>query len=91
MTRRDFARATEQWVRDRLKRHLLDDATKSSKSRIKRLRGIDQPQYRRRVDELRVFYDVTDATVELLAIVPKREAAAWLAQLGRRREAKDKP
>ena len=37
-----------------------------------------QPQYRLRVDDIRVFYDVTENTVEVLAIVPKSEASAWL-------------
>jgi hypothetical protein len=27
-----------------------------------------------------VFYDVTEATVEILAIVSKAQAAAWLAE-----------
>jgi mRNA-degrading endonuclease RelE of RelBE toxin-antitoxin system len=53
-----------------------------SKSRIKRLRGLSQPQYRLRVGEVRVFYDVTRETVEVLAIVTKAEAAAWLAEHG---------
>jgi hypothetical protein len=32
------------------------------------------------VEEVRVFYDVSDATVEILAIVAKSEAESWLAQ-----------
>ena len=36
---------------------------------MKRLRGLDQPQYRLRVGEMRVFYDVTETEVEVLAIV----------------------
>jgi mRNA-degrading endonuclease RelE of RelBE toxin-antitoxin system len=50
----------------------------SSKSRIKRLRGIRRPRYRLRIGDIRVFYDVTDKAVEVLAIVPKSQAAAWL-------------
>ena len=53
-----------------------------SKSRIKRLRGLSQPQYRLRVGEVRVFYDVTGTAVEILAIVTKEEAAGWLAEHG---------
>jgi len=34
--------------------------------------------YRLRVDEVRVFYDVTEPSVEVLAIVSKKEAQAWL-------------
>src|SRR6266446_3540091 len=69
-------------VRDAIERHLRHEPTKVSKSRIKRLRGISHPQYRLRVEDVRVFYDVTEATVEVLAIVPKSEADAWLAKAG---------
>jgi mRNA interferase RelE/StbE len=53
-----------------------------SKSRIKRLRGLSQPQYRLRVGGVRVFYDVTSEAVQVLAIVTKAEAARWLAEHG---------
>lgn len=69
-------------VRDVLERHLRHDPTRVSKSRIKRLRGLSQPQYRLRVGEVRVFYDVTGEAVEVLAIVTKAEAAGWLAEHG---------
>ena len=65
-------------VRDRIELHLRHEPTKLSKSRIKRLRGLLRPQYRLRVDEIRVFYDVTASTVEVLAIITKAEARAWL-------------
>ena len=42
-------------------------STKRSKSRIKRLRGLRHPQYRLRIDEIRVFYDVEGDRVEILA------------------------
>src|SRR3972149_7782941 len=70
-------------VRDKIKKHLRHDATKTSRSRIKRLRGLKQPQYRLRVDDIRVFYDVIEEAVEILAIVPKTEAAAWLERYGK--------
>jgi mRNA-degrading endonuclease RelE of RelBE toxin-antitoxin system len=69
-------------VRDALDRHLRHEPTRASKSRIKRLRGLSQPQYRLRVGEVRVFYDVTREAVEILAIVTKAEAARWLAEHG---------
>src|SRR3989338_10878085 len=69
-------------VRDALERHLRYEPTRVSKSRIKRLRGLSQPQYRLRVGEVRVFYDVTREAVEVLAVVTKVEAAGWLAQRG---------
>jgi hypothetical protein len=41
-----------------------------------------QPAERLRVDDIRVFYDVTDETVEILAIISKAEAEARLAKEG---------
>ena len=69
-------------VKEALEIHLRHEPTKISRSRIKRLRGVARPQYRLRVEEVRVFYDVTSSTVEVLAIVPKPEAESWLAQFG---------
>jgi mRNA interferase RelE/StbE len=69
-------------VRTALETHLRHEPRKTSRSRIKRLRGLLRPQYRLRVDEVRVFYDVSGTTVEVLAIVPKSEAESWLAQFG---------
>jgi mRNA interferase RelE/StbE len=62
--------------------HLAHQPTKVSKSRIKRLRGLSQPQYRLRVGDIRVFYDVTESQVQVLAIVTKAEAQSWLDQEG---------
>jgi mRNA interferase RelE/StbE len=67
-------------VREALETHLRHEPTKVSKSRIKRLRGVNRPQYRLRVREVRVFYDVTETTVEVLAIIPKERAEAWLSE-----------
>jgi mRNA-degrading endonuclease RelE of RelBE toxin-antitoxin system len=69
-------------VREALETHLRHEPTKTSRSRIKRLRGMARPQYRLRVEEVRAFYDVSGATVEVLAIVPKLEAESWLARYG---------
>jgi mRNA interferase RelE/StbE len=73
---------TRSAVRDALERHLRHQPEKTSKSRIKRLRGLQRPQFRLRVDEIRVFYDVNATTVEVLAIIDKRQAEAWLADSG---------
>jgi len=69
-------------VRAAFETHLRHEPTKVSRSRIRRLRGLHRPQYRLRVDDVRVFYDVSNSTVEILAIVSKSEAAAWLARFG---------
>jgi mRNA interferase RelE/StbE len=69
-------------MRSALETHLRHEPEKTSRSRIKRLRGVRRPQFHLRVDEVRVFYDVSGTTVEVLAIVPKSEADSWLAQFG---------
>jgi mRNA interferase RelE/StbE len=69
-------------LRSAFETHLRHAPTRTSRSRIKRLRGVSRPQYRLRVDEIRVFYDVSGSTVEILAIVLKSETEAWLAQFG---------
>ncbi|MEK6244497.1 MAG: type II toxin-antitoxin system RelE/ParE family toxin [Pseudomonadota bacterium] len=67
-------------VKKALETHLRHEPTKTSRSRIKRLRGLARPQYRLRIEEVRVFYDVSGSSVEILAIVAKSEASKWLAQ-----------
>jgi mRNA-degrading endonuclease RelE of RelBE toxin-antitoxin system len=70
-------------VRDAIEKHLRHEPAKVSKSRIKRLRGLSQPQYRLRVDDIRVYYDVEAETVEILAIITKAQAEAWLKVKGK--------
>lgn len=69
-------------ILDAIERHLRHEPTKTSKSRIKRLRDLRHPQYRLRIADLRVFYDVTPEQVGIVAVVPKAEAAEWLARWG---------
>jgi mRNA interferase RelE/StbE len=69
-------------VRDAMAIHLRYEPEKVSKSRIKRLRGVSRPQFRLRVDDLRVFYDIDGEEVQILAIVAKSDADAWLDQAG---------
>ena len=69
-------------VRDALALHLSHEPSKVSRSRIKRLRGLSQPQFRLRVGDIRVYYDVTGKTVEVLAVVTKAQAETWLKQKG---------
>jgi mRNA interferase RelE/StbE len=75
------ARAT---VRAALETHLRYEPEKTSRSRIKQLRGQNRPRYRLRVGEVRVFYDVSGTIVEVFAIVAKSEAEAWLARFASR-------
>ncbi|MBN1135776.1 MAG: type II toxin-antitoxin system RelE/ParE family toxin [Anaerolineae bacterium] len=71
-------------VRDAIETHLRHDPVMESKSRIKRLRGLSRPQFRLRVGEIRVYYDVSDNLVEVLGIVLKSEADAWLERVEKR-------
>lgn len=70
-------------VKDAINTHLRHQPTKVSRSRIKRLKGLAQPQSRLRMNDVRVFYDVIKDRVEVLAIVSKANAADWLANMGR--------
>jgi mRNA interferase RelE/StbE len=45
-------------------------------------RRLSRPQYRLRIDDVRVFYDITETSVEILAIIPKSVAGAWLDMAG---------
>ena len=69
-------------IRDALEKHLRHEPNKVSKSLIKRPRGFKRPQYRLRVDNIRVYFYIVEDSVEVLAIVPKSEAQAWLLQQG---------
>ena len=80
-------RATDRSrVIDAIEVHLSYEPEKVSKSRIKRLRDLDHPQYRLRVDDIRVFYDVIytveAGSVEVLAIKSKADSIKWLADFG---------
>jgi len=69
-------------VLEAIERHLRHEPTKESQSRIKRLRELARPQYRLRVDDIRIFYDIVGEVVEIIAVIAKSEAATWLAREG---------
>jgi mRNA interferase RelE/StbE len=66
-------------IRQALETYLRHEPTKVSKSRIKRLRELRRPQYRLRVDQFRVYYDVEGNMVTILGIVAKAASYDWLA------------
>ena len=70
-------------LRDGVETSLRHAPTAVSKSRIKRLRGLARPQFRLRLGEVRVYYDIRGSTVEVLAVVLKSEATEWLKREGR--------
>jgi mRNA-degrading endonuclease RelE of RelBE toxin-antitoxin system len=72
-------------VKEEIEKHLRYEPQKMSKSRIKKLQGMSCPQYRLRVDEIRLFYDVAEAKVQVLAIIPKSKSAEWLEEMGEKK------
>jgi mRNA-degrading endonuclease RelE of RelBE toxin-antitoxin system len=74
--------ASPSEVRDAVERYIRHEPIRTSKSRIKRLRDLAQPRFRLRVGETRVFYDVVDQAVQVLAVVSKAQASAWLEEGG---------
>jgi len=78
-----FGKLDGRWrsrLKNEMRQHLEHQPKRESKSRIKRLRGLRQPQYRMRVDHMRVFYDVNDEMrrVEVLGFMDKSDTPAWL-------------
>jgi mRNA interferase RelE/StbE len=59
-------------VRGALETYLRHEPRQAGRSRIKRLRRPRRPQYRLRVGDIRVFYDVLGETVQVLGIVANR-------------------
>lgn len=70
-------------VLDVIGRILPHEPDKESKSRIKRLAGIDHPQFRMRVNKWRVFYDVLENELIVLIIDLLEEGPAhrWYSEL----------
>lgn len=69
-------------VKAAIEKHLRHEPQKVSGSRIKRLRDMEHPQYRLRVENHRVFYDMDGRSVVVLAIVPKDASEEWLSHPG---------
>jgi len=70
-------------VRDGLERHLRYGPATTSRARIKRLSGEGSPEYRLRIGDVRIFYDVREGEVWVVAIVPKADAEEWLRKAGK--------
>jgi mRNA-degrading endonuclease RelE of RelBE toxin-antitoxin system len=69
-------------VREQIEVHLRYEPSRTSRSRIKKLRGLSRPQYRLRVGDTRVFYDIAGDEVQILTIVTKEQALRWLQNAG---------
>jgi mRNA interferase RelE/StbE len=68
---------------DAMERHLQHDPMKESKSRIKRLRGISNPDYRLRVGDYRVFYVVDEVArrVDVLRVMHKDQTLFYYEEI----------
>jgi mRNA interferase RelE/StbE len=72
-------------IADAMERHLQQNPTKESKSRIKRLRGISNPDYRLRVGDYRIFYVVDEIAhrVHVLRVMHKNQTLEYYKELKR--------
>ena len=72
-------------IADAMERHLQHNPTKESKSRIKRLRGISNPDYRLRVGDYRIFYMVNEVArrVDVLRVMHKDQTLEYYKELER--------
>jgi len=70
-------------IADAMERHLPHNPTKESKSRIKRLRGISNPDYRLRVGDYRIFYVVDEAArrTDVLRVMHKDQTLRYYKEL----------
>lgn len=66
-----------------MEQYLGHTPNQESRSRIKRLRLLNSPAYRLRVDDFLVFYDVDEpgATVTILRVLTKEASLAYLREL----------
>src|SRR4030067_554403 len=72
-------------IADAMEKHLAHEPTKESRGRIKRLRGLSDPDYRLRVADYRVFYSVREqeGRVDVLRIMHKDETREYYEELER--------
>ncbi len=70
-------------IADAMEKHLEQEPAKESKSRIRRLRGISNPDYRLRVGDYRVFYNIDDDArrVEILRVMHKNQTQIFYEEL----------
>ena len=69
-------------IADGMEKHLGAEPMKESKSRIKRLKGISDPDYRLRIGDYRIFYNVTRGRVDVLRVMHKDETREYYEELG---------
>jgi len=72
-------------VADGMEEHLSHGPTRESRSRIKRLRGISNPDYRLRAGDYRVFYNVDTGNreVDVLRVLHKDQTRRYYEEVQR--------
>lgn len=70
-------------IADGMEKHLETEPRRESRSRIKRLRGIRDPDYRLRIGDHRVFYNVVGNRVNVLRVMHKDETQEYYRELQR--------
>ena len=70
-------------VADAMDKHLAQAPERPSKSRIKRLRGLSNPDYRLRVGDFRVFYNIDESadTVVVFRVLHKDQTRQYYEEL----------
>lgn len=72
-------------IADAMEKHLTYEPMKESRTRIKRLRSVSEPDYRLRVGNYRVFYSIREQErrVDVLRIMHKYETREFYEELER--------
>ena len=70
-------------IADMMEKHLARAPGRESKSRIKRLRGIENPDYRLRIGEYRIFYNIEESQsrVIVLRVMHKDQTQEYYKEL----------
>ncbi|MCI0524543.1 MAG: type II toxin-antitoxin system RelE/ParE family toxin [Acidobacteria bacterium] len=64
----------------RIKRFLTTNPTRTSKARIKRLRQPAPTEYRLRVKDFRVYYDVDQQVIYIVQVLSKEDSISYLLE-----------
>ena len=69
-----------QQILDAVESQLRFEPERTSRTRIKRLRGKQHATFRLRVGDYRIFYDVMESVVSVVAILHKKETPKFYEQ-----------
>ena len=74
---RRLRRSDSVRILDAIEKHLRHEPERPTRTAVKRLRGRQNSTYRLRAGDFRVFYDVEGQTVTIVAVLHKRDTAAF--------------